>query len=201
MSQLKLTADSGGGTVAIKAPASTTSNGAFELTLPGTGNRGLGKILQVVHATTTTQASNTGSTLVDTNLTADITPTAASSKILITVSQQLSVNTSDSGNGGGLAIARKIGSGSFSVIESPPGDTAGTFSFFISQGGASSTNYHFRHHMTNLDSPSYTLGNTITYKTQMNMYSSPTGIGLRAQNSAGNVTSPTSHIVLMEVAA
>ena len=55
MSTLKLTADSGGGTVAIKAPASTTSNSAFELTLPGTGNRGLGKILQVVEASTSTQ--------------------------------------------------------------------------------------------------------------------------------------------------
>ena len=35
MSQLKLTADGGGGTVAIKAPASTTGNAALELTVPG----------------------------------------------------------------------------------------------------------------------------------------------------------------------
>jgi len=34
MSQLKLTADGGGGTVAIKAPASTTSNAAIEFKLP-----------------------------------------------------------------------------------------------------------------------------------------------------------------------
>ena len=38
MSQLKLTADSGGGTVAIKGPASTTGNAAIELTVPGTGS-------------------------------------------------------------------------------------------------------------------------------------------------------------------
>ena len=38
MSQLKLTADGGGGTVAIKGPASTTGNNAFELTVPGTTN-------------------------------------------------------------------------------------------------------------------------------------------------------------------
>ena len=42
MSQLKLTADGGGGTVAIKGPASTTGNNAFELTVPGNAN---GKIL------------------------------------------------------------------------------------------------------------------------------------------------------------
>ena len=38
MSQLKLTADSGGGTVAIKGPASTTGNNPFELTVPGTAS-------------------------------------------------------------------------------------------------------------------------------------------------------------------
>ena len=38
MSQLKLTADSGGGTVAIKGPASTAGNAAIELTVPGTGH-------------------------------------------------------------------------------------------------------------------------------------------------------------------
>ncbi len=42
MSQVKLTADSGGGTIALKAPASTTSNAAVQLTLPvddGTANQ------------------------------------------------------------------------------------------------------------------------------------------------------------------
>ncbi len=204
MSQLKLTADSGGGTIAIKAPASTTSNSAFELTLPGTGNRGLGKILQVVNATTTSEASTTSTTYIDTNLTGSITPTAASSKILITISQHLSVNTTSSGNGGGLKILRKIASGSFSTIEDSPGNSTGPFSYFISQGGAQTTNYHFRHNMTHLDSPSYTLGNAITYKTQMRLYvasSTAAGMGLRAQSGAANVVAPTSHIVLMEVAA
>ena len=60
MSQVKLTADSGGGTVAIKAPASTTGNNAFELTLPGTGNRGLGRILQVISTTTGSWIDATG---------------------------------------------------------------------------------------------------------------------------------------------
>ena len=86
MSQLKLTADSGGGTVAIKGPASTTGNAAFELTLPGTGNRGLGKILQVVSTTKTdtfsessvAEGGHTGAAISVT-----ITPSATSSKIFV----------------------------------------------------------------------------------------------------------------------
>ena len=64
MSQLKLTADSGGGTVAIKGPASTTGNAAIELTVPGTGNSTLattataGKILQVVSTNVTATSSS-----------------------------------------------------------------------------------------------------------------------------------------------
>ena len=59
MSQLKLTADGGGGTVAIKGPASTTGNAAIELTVPGTGNSTsattatAGKILQVLQTVKT----------------------------------------------------------------------------------------------------------------------------------------------------
>jgi hypothetical protein len=46
-----------------------------------------GSVLQVVQGTTTTQVSTTGITLVDTGLTATITPTSASSKILVLVEQ------------------------------------------------------------------------------------------------------------------
>ena len=67
MSQLKLTADSGGGTVAIKGPASTAGNAAIELTVPGTGSGTLavgdtGKILQVLQDTKT-DTTSTSSTL------------------------------------------------------------------------------------------------------------------------------------------
>ena len=90
MSQLKLTADSGGGTVAIKGPASTTGNAAIELTVPGTGSGTLavgdtGKILQVVQATKTDvfSTSTTGSYVDITGLTVNITPTKANSNILV----------------------------------------------------------------------------------------------------------------------
>ena len=54
MSQLKLTADGGGGTVSLKGPSTTTGNAAIELTVPGTGSATVdtlgraGNILQVV---------------------------------------------------------------------------------------------------------------------------------------------------------
>nr|BAR31033.1 endo-N-actetylneuraminidase [uncultured Mediterranean phage uvMED] len=177
------------------------TGGVERMQISNTGVTGAGKIIQIVNTTTQTEAETSGTTFLDTNLTASITPTAASSKILITISQQLSINTSDSGSGGGLNILRKIANGSFSIIEASPSNFTGPFSYFISQGGATTTNYHFRHNMTHVDSPTYTLGNAITYKTQMRLYAVGTSAVLRAQNDAANNDAPTSHIVLMEVAA
>ena len=94
MSQLKLTADSGGGTVAIKAPASTTGNAALEMTVPSTASDTLdslkraGNILQVVSTTKQdvySQAGDSSSWTAVTGLSASITPTSASNKILIQV--------------------------------------------------------------------------------------------------------------------
>jgi hypothetical protein len=91
MSQLKLTADSGGGTVAIKGPASTTGNAAIELTVPGTASGTLavgdtGKILQVKQSVLTTQFTTTSYTMVDvTGLSVNITPASTSNKIFVQV--------------------------------------------------------------------------------------------------------------------
>ena len=62
---------------------------------------GGGKVLQVVAGTTSTSASNSTTTYADTNLTATITPSAASSKVLVLVSQQ-GVRKSDGNSGNGL---------------------------------------------------------------------------------------------------
>ena len=96
MSQLKLTADSGGGTVAIKGPSSTAGNAAIELTVPGTGSGTLavgatGKILQVIQAVKTDTATTTSeNTFVDTGLSVSITPSSASNKILVTANLSFS---------------------------------------------------------------------------------------------------------------
>jgi len=90
MSQLKLTADGGGGTVAIKAPASTTGNAALDLTVPGTASATLdtlkraGNILQVVQAVKTDQFTSTAYAYTDvTGLSLSITPSSSSNKILV----------------------------------------------------------------------------------------------------------------------
>jgi len=90
MSQLKLTADSGGGTVAIKGPASTTGNAALDLTVPGTASATLdtlgraGNILQVKQTVKTDTTSVTSATYTDlSGLTVSITPSSTSNKILV----------------------------------------------------------------------------------------------------------------------
>ena len=90
MSQLKLTADSGGGTVAIKGPASTAGNAAIELTVPGTGSSTLattataGKILQIVQTVKKDKSTIQSTTLTDIpSMSVTITPSSASNKILI----------------------------------------------------------------------------------------------------------------------
>ena len=99
MSQLKLTADSGGGTVAIKGPASTTGNAALDLTVPGTASATLdtlgraGNIIQVAQTVKTDVFTTTRQSFTDiTGLSGTITPTSSSNKILISYTLSVSGN-------------------------------------------------------------------------------------------------------------
>ena len=83
----------GTGTVTLLAPSTSTNR---TLTLPdaaGTvalqGGAGVGKVLQVVNATYSTQVSTTSASYTSSGLTASITPTSASSKILVIFSAQV----------------------------------------------------------------------------------------------------------------
>ena len=107
MSSIKLTADSGGGTFEIKAPSS--SGNTRVLTLPDTHNLTLngGKILQVVAAnkTDTFSASASNGTYHDiTGLSVSITPSATSSKIL--VSYKCTMSTANGGYSGRVRLVR-----------------------------------------------------------------------------------------------
>ena len=191
MSQLKLTADSGGGTVAIKGPASTASNAAIELTVPGTGNSTLattataGKILQVVQGTSTTEDSFTTNSYVASSLSATITPTAASSKILIQSS--FLVDTKANGRQLYLAVYRSINGGTFTNISGGV-NTAAVATY------AGSTRLIEKGSLIRLDTPSYSVGNSIVYK----LYG-------RAESAAGEVTITGQGVqdvmILQEVAA
>jgi len=176
MSPLRLNGSTSGYSQ-LDAPAIA---GDQTFTLPGTGgtldrlNRA-GNILQVVNATTSTGVSATSSTYVDTTLAATITPTSASSKILITVHQNGVGKTND--NYAGLRLLRA--STQIALMDITAGYTGTATANRI---GSVSIEY--------LDSPNTT--SAVTYKTQLNSDTS---------NSSVQINSAVSTITLMEVAA
>ena len=210
MSQLKLTADSGGGTVAIKGPASTTGNGAIELTVPGTGNATLltnatstGKILQVKNFVYKNNASTTSSSgsFVATPLTLSITPTAANSKIYINYNIIVS-GAAHTRNG--HAVYRDINSGGFAIVDDFRHVVNGSNPRLSGLSNSTTGTQTFHCSNSFLDSPSYSLGNAISYK----IYNWSEGNGViwinRVNNndsSSANYGVGVSTMTLMEIAA
>jgi|9_EtaG_2_1085328.scaffolds.fasta_scaffold24869_3 hypothetical protein len=221
MSQVKLTADSGGGTVAIKGPASTTGNAAIQLLLPvadGTSGQALttngsgqlafadvsgGKLLKVENFVYqgTTSISSVNDAYVATPITCSITPSAASSKILVMYS--LAVGPSD-GVRGGTALYRNINSGGFSIVSGLQATALGS-----NQRGSGITNgatqwTPAQNSNSFLDTPSYSVGNAIEYKIYMwAETSTAVYINRIYANDSGNANYGVgcSTITLMEVAA
>lgn len=150
---------------------------------------GGGKVLQVVQATTTTAATSTSTTWADTNLSASITPSATSSKILILVSQPLQITRNADGLGGALRLLR----GSTYIFGEPSANTP-YLNGYLSVGGATSVNFRSQVAMTYLDSPSTT--SSTTYKTQFAIESTGNSGTARVQES-----SITASIILMEIGA
>ena len=203
MSQLKLTADSGGGTVAIKGPASTTGNAALELTVPSTASGTLdslnraGNILQVVQtAKSDVTSAQPNQTYTDiSGFSASITPSSSSNKILVTV-MMFAV--------GNDTTALRLNRGNTSILQ---GDdvagkelvAAGVYQTNSSSGG----NYYGAKPITlvKLDSPSST--SAVTYKMQWKTSNSSNTLYLNRNLSNTNQYSfrTVSTITLMEVAA
>ena len=197
MSSIKLTADSGGGTFEIKAPSS--SGNTRVLTLPDTGNLTLGKtgILQVVQVVHTATVSTTGITYVDTGLSASITPSSSSNKILVLVSQGYFIKRSTDQARGGIRLLR----GS-TVLEQGPntqnGQEPAGLGHSTNLGGV--VQFAGRYNLNFLDSPSTT--SSTTYKTQFGnnqSSASPTMYINSSDNNSGEDGS--GFMTLMEVAA
>jgi hypothetical protein len=94
----------GGTTDQVLAKNSNTDMD-FKWVTPATG--GGGKVLQVVTATTSTTVSNSTSTYADTGLTASITPSASTSRILVLVAQNgIFKDATNSGNAVTLRLMR-----------------------------------------------------------------------------------------------
>jgi hypothetical protein len=141
---------------------------------------GAGKVLQVVTGVTTTNSSNTTADLADTGLSASITPTSASNKILVMVAQHYLSYRANTAAGARIALLRDT-----TVI-------VGNTSYDIIQGYASTNENKGIHTIVYMDSPSTT--SATTYKTQHRVES--------ATNSAVIEMSRNSHpssIVLMEI--
>lgn len=145
---------------------------------------GGGKILQVVTATTSTSTSNATNTYADTTLTANITPSSASSRVMVIVmhpyttikgAQEVSID---------IQLLRDA-----TVIHNPPSPPN---SFFIG-GAASSAWTNIEHfgilNFSILDSPATT--SAITYKTQ---FKAPNAGTIQVQRNGY-----TSTIILLEV--
>jgi hypothetical protein len=195
MASLVLTGDTSG-QVTIAAPAVAGTN---TLTLPAlTGtivtNKTAGTVLQVVSTTKTDTFTTTSAipTFVDvTGLSATITPTSSSNKILVTVTGTMGIGNAN------YALAINLVRGSTSIalgdargssIRCSVGSTVG------GTGGGESFSVCF------LDSPATT--SATTYKVQLAVESGSTALigGSFASNLSFNYSTPTI-ITLMEIAA
>jgi hypothetical protein len=172
------------GTITLDAPAVA---GTTTLTLPTTsgtiittGNIPTGSVLQIVNATYSTQVTNNTATYADTGLTASITPSSASNKILVLVNQ------SSVGKNTGLisnALLIKLVRNSTDII---------FFGGGIGYTETNSYNLGFSPSTSYLDSPATT--SSVTYKTQF--ANSVNASSVRVQTDGY-----TSTITLMEIKA
>ena len=154
-------------------------------TLP-TGNGGTGatsfspgKVLQVVHAHTATQATSNSTTYADTGLTATITPSATSSKILVLIDQSVGKQGADTW--GNIRVYRDSTEIGGAIGGRSIGYTGGSGNNYVGTGFSNSF----------LDTPSST--SALVYKTQFN--NNQASGTVRVQVDSGQ-----SYICLMEIA-
>ena len=186
MSQVKVTGNaSGTGTLTIAAP---NTNSDYTLTLPTNTGTILtsatttgfpaGSVLQVVQGTYATETSTTSTSYVTTNLTASITPTSSSSKILILVEIIADHRNKTADTGGDFTIYR----GASTDLLTRGGDT------HYDNGGLNNSNYAG---MNYLDSPATT--SSTSYTVYMKSRGT-TQMVAHHNNSTGTM-------ILMEIAA
>ena len=140
-----------------------------------------GSVLQVVQSVFTTEVSSTSSTYTDTGLTATITPTSATSKILVLVNHNACRKSGSADTTLGFKLLR-----AGSVVANIDQYVAWTGSTASSSVGSSNLNY--------LDSPATT--SATIYKTQL---ANLNAVGTVFLNTT-NTFAPTSTITLMEIA-
>lgn len=148
-------------------------------TAVGGGGGGGGKVLQVVAAYTSTATSNSTSTYADTTLTASITPSASTSKVLVFVSQN-GLYRSQVNQYQGVDVKLQRGSTDLSNFSTLAGYTE------VSQRNTTAASIGY------LDSPATT--SSTTYKTQFRCAQNEQSVTVQYGSSA-------SSIILMEIGA
>ena len=167
----------------------TSTSAAVFYKAAGAAAGGGGKVLQVVQGTTTTATSATTTTFVDTTLTASITPSSATSKVLVMLYQPFFISRLASGFEQGSNIKLIRASTDIVSLTSEP------FRFLaykLSDTSAIAFEFSALQSIVYLDSPSTT--SSTTYKTQFN--STQAGITATVQKS-----SMPASIILLEIGA
>jgi hypothetical protein len=160
---------------------STASTG-----LKGATPSGGGKVLQVVYASTNTSASSSSSSFADTGLTATITPTLNTSKILVIVNQN---GVGKSGANANNAVAINLLRGATTLINLVDIAAFTGTALLVNAGTGASGTY--------LDSPATT--SATTYKTQFSNPNNTASVFVQ-DTFAGSLKS-ASTITLMEIGA
>jgi len=166
----------------------TSQNATFAGTLTATGklvasSMPAGSVLQVVSTTLATTMTTSSTSYVDTGVTATITPTSATSKILVIVNMVSSCNSAQ-----GFKLLRGATALSLSTAGSA---LNGTFGAFVSN-----TNVCISSGFNYLDSPATT--SATIYKIQTVVDTGTGGVNRRTADAAFGFTSG---ITLLEIAA
>jgi hypothetical protein len=130
-------------------------------------NISAGKVNQMVTMTSTSQTETTGTAFVDTNITASITPSATSSKILVLITDcvQFFHTNSHDDNGMSFRIKRTIGSTNTTLVQ----DSNAYEGFYSSKRGG--TDHNRRQHMSwHYIDAAHNTTSEITYTHQFNVY-------------------------------
>lgn len=141
---------------------------------------GAGAVRQVVNATYSTQTTNATSTFADTGLSASITPTSSTSKILVLV-DQAGLYKNSAGNQSAVDIRLLRDSTSILSFVSAAGYTNSTAQNYVGNSGC-----------CYLDSPATT--SSVTYKTQFRNGDPSSLVGVQANSCSSTIT-------LLEIAA
>jgi hypothetical protein len=163
-----------------------TADSTQSLGLKWAAPAGGGKVLQVVQATYSTQTVITSTSYTDSGLSATITPSSATSKVLILVNQNLLANRAATTFDGAVDLRR--GNTSIYLQEYANGLSAAV------QGAFSDIQLRTYHNATYLDSPATT--SATTYKTMGKLATAANGAQLVFQQNSAIGT-----MILLEIGA